>query len=75
MVDVRTDLQFDDAHVPGAIAVTAQRVGFGTRLAWLAPPGPEVVFVGRDDEECRARPRAWPPRWGCAAAWATWPAA
>lgn len=57
VVDVRTDLLFDDAHIPGAISVTAQRAGFGTRLAWLVGPGREVVFVGRDDEEARSAAR------------------
>ncbi len=57
VVDVRTDLLFDDAHIPGAISVTAQRAGFGTRLAWLVGPGREVLFVGRDDEEARAAAR------------------
>ena len=53
VVDVRADLLFDDAHIPGAISVTAQRSGFGTRLAWLVGPGREVVLVGRDGEEAR----------------------
>lgn len=53
VVDVRADLLFDDAHIPGAISVTAQRAGFGTRLAWLVGPGRELVLVGRDDEEAR----------------------
>jgi len=53
VVDVRADLLFDDAHIPGAISVTAQRSGFGTRLAWLVGPGREVVLIGRDDEEAR----------------------
>lgn len=33
LVDVRTDLQFDDAHIPGAICNPAVRAGFGTKLA------------------------------------------
>jgi rhodanese-related sulfurtransferase len=49
VVDVRTDVQFDDAHVPGAICNPAVRAGFGTKLAWVAEPGQELVFVGRDD--------------------------
>ncbi|MGE0025740.1 MAG: rhodanese-like domain-containing protein [Thermoleophilia bacterium] len=53
VVDVRAEVQFDEAHVPGAVAVTALRAGFGTRLGWLAPPGQEVVLVGRDDDEAR----------------------
>ena len=51
LVDVRTDLQFDRAHVPGAICNPAVRSGFGTKLAWLAEGEREVVFVGRDDHD------------------------
>jgi glyoxylase-like metal-dependent hydrolase (beta-lactamase superfamily II)/rhodanese-related sulfurtransferase len=54
VVDVRTELQFDEAHLAGAVSVTALRAGFGSRLAWLAEPEVSVVFVGRDDDEARA---------------------
>lgn len=54
IVDVRTDLQFDEAHVPGAVSITALRSGFGTRLGWLARLGGEVVLVGRDDADAAA---------------------
>ncbi len=53
LVDVRTDLQFDDAHIPGAIAIPAVEAGFGTRLAWLADREQEIVLIGRDDEDAR----------------------
>jgi rhodanese-related sulfurtransferase/glyoxylase-like metal-dependent hydrolase (beta-lactamase superfamily II) len=53
IVDVRTDLQFDEAHIPGAVAITALRAGFGTKLAWIADREQEIVLVGRDDEEGR----------------------
>ena len=53
LVDVRTDLQFDDAHVAGAVAIPAVQAGFGTRLAWLADREQEIVLVGRDDEDAR----------------------
>ena len=51
LVDIRTDLQFDDAHVGGAIAITALRAGFGSKLAWLADHEQEVVLIGRDDAD------------------------
>ena len=54
VVDVRTELQFDDAHVPGAVCITALRGGFGSRLAWLADHDQPVVFVGRDDADALA---------------------
>ena len=51
LVDVRTDLQFDDAHIPGALCNPAIRAGFGTKLAWVADRDQEVVFIGRDDDD------------------------
>jgi hydroxyacylglutathione hydrolase len=53
VVDVRTDLQFDDAHIPGSIAIPAVQAGFGTRLAWLADRDQAIVLIGRDDEDAR----------------------
>jgi glyoxylase-like metal-dependent hydrolase (beta-lactamase superfamily II)/rhodanese-related sulfurtransferase len=51
LVDVRTDLQFDDAHIPGAVCNPALRAGFGTKLAWIADRAQDVVFIGRDDAD------------------------
>ena len=51
VVDVRTELQFDEAHVPGSVSITARRAGFGSKLAWLATPEQPIVLVGRDDED------------------------
>jgi hydroxyacylglutathione hydrolase len=53
VVDVRTDTQFDEAHIPGAVSITALRAGFGSKLAWLVEPEQSVVLVGRDDEDAR----------------------
>ncbi len=53
VVDVRTELQFDEAHVPGAVSMTMLRAGFGSKLAWLAEHERPVVIVGRDDEDGR----------------------
>jgi hydroxyacylglutathione hydrolase len=53
LVDVRTDQQFDDAHIPGAVSIPIFSAGFGSRLAWLADREQEIVFVGRDDEDGR----------------------
>jgi hydroxyacylglutathione hydrolase len=57
VVDVRTDLQFDEAHIPGSVAITALHAGFGTKLAWVADRDQEIVLVGRDDEEGRRAAR------------------
>lgn len=53
IVDVRTDLQFDSVHIAGAISIPTFGPGFGSKLAWLADPGREVVFVGRDDADAQ----------------------
>jgi glyoxylase-like metal-dependent hydrolase (beta-lactamase superfamily II)/rhodanese-related sulfurtransferase len=51
VIDIRTALQFDEAHIPGAISNTVLQAGFGTRLAWIAGPDTPVVLVGRDDDD------------------------
>jgi hydroxyacylglutathione hydrolase len=53
VVDVRTALQFDEAHIPGAVSITMLTAGFGSKLAWIAERGQELVFVGRDDADAR----------------------
>ena len=49
LVDTRTSLQFDDAHIPGATHISILEAGFASRLAWLADPDHQIVFAGRDD--------------------------
>ncbi|HEX8977799.1 MAG TPA: MBL fold metallo-hydrolase [Solirubrobacteraceae bacterium] len=51
LVDVRTDRQFDEAHIAGAVCNPAVRAGFGTKLAWVADREQEIVFIGRDDAD------------------------
>jgi glyoxylase-like metal-dependent hydrolase (beta-lactamase superfamily II)/rhodanese-related sulfurtransferase len=51
VVDVRTELQFDEAHIPRAVCITARRAGFGSKLAWIAEPDQPLVLVGRDDAD------------------------
>jgi glyoxylase-like metal-dependent hydrolase (beta-lactamase superfamily II)/rhodanese-related sulfurtransferase len=53
VVDVRTELQFDDAHIPDSVCMTALRAGFGSKLAWIADHDQPVVIIGRDDDEAR----------------------
>ncbi len=53
LVDVRTEEQWDDAHIPGSVSVTSLRAGFGSKLAWLAAGDEDVVLVGRHDEDAR----------------------
>jgi glyoxylase-like metal-dependent hydrolase (beta-lactamase superfamily II)/rhodanese-related sulfurtransferase len=53
LVDVRTDLQFDDAHIEGALCIPMMRAGFGSKLAWLADRDREIALIGRDDDDGR----------------------
>ncbi|MHB1468020.1 MAG: MBL fold metallo-hydrolase [Solirubrobacteraceae bacterium] len=53
LIDVRTDQQFDDAHIPDAVSNPMLRAGFGSKLAWLADREQEIVFIGRDDDDGR----------------------
>jgi len=57
LVDARTAQQFDDAHIPEAVCIPILTAGFGSKLAWLADRGQEIVFVGRDDEDGRLAAR------------------
>jgi rhodanese-related sulfurtransferase len=51
LVDVRTDLQFDDVHIEGSVCIPSLSSGFGSKLAWLADHDQEIVFIGRDDAD------------------------
>jgi hydroxyacylglutathione hydrolase len=51
VMDVRTDKQFDDAHIPGTVCNPIARAGFGSKLAWLVGRDQEIVVVGRDDAD------------------------
>ena len=53
IVDARTDQQFDDAHIPGAVCIPMLSAGFGSKLAWLADRDQEIVLIGRDDDDGR----------------------
>src|SRR5580704_8735382 len=53
VIDVRTDTQFAEGHVPGSISIPLHRGGFGTKLAWVAAGAEQIVFVGRDDADGR----------------------
>ena len=51
VVDVRTALQFDEAHLPGSVSIPAVQAGFGTKLSWVADRAQDVLLIGRDDED------------------------
>jgi len=51
LFDVRTDLQFDEAHIEGSVSVPSFSPGFGTKLAWIADHDREIIFIGRDEAD------------------------
>lgn len=48
-VDSRTNEQFDEAHIAGAISASAYDTGFATKVAQVVPPEAEVVVVAASD--------------------------
>src|SRR5262249_41132104 len=48
-VDSRTNEQFDEAHIPGAISASAYDTGFATKVAQVIPPDAEIVIVAASD--------------------------
>ncbi len=48
-VDSRTNEQFDEAHIPGAISASAYDTGFATKVAQVIPHDADVVVVAASD--------------------------
>ena len=65
LVDVRTELQFDEAHIPGAVCIPTLRAGFGSKLAWLAEPRAADSCSSAATTRTPARRPSSPPRSGC----------
>jgi hydroxyacylglutathione hydrolase len=49
IVDGRTAAEYDAAHIPGSVGVDVAHTGFGTKVAWLAGQGKELLLVGADE--------------------------
>src|ERR671922_1854716 len=49
LVDARTNEQFDEAHVPGAISASAYETGFATKVAKVVPPDIELIVIAASD--------------------------
>src|SRR3954454_4133196 len=49
LVDARTNEQFDEAHVPGAISSSAYDTGFATKVARVVDPQVELIVVAASD--------------------------
>jgi hydroxyacylglutathione hydrolase len=49
VIDARTNEQFDEAHIPGAISASAYDTGFATKVAQVLPPEAELIVVAASD--------------------------
>jgi len=45
VIDGRTNEQFDEAHIEGALSASAYDTGFATKVSRVAPPGSDIVVV------------------------------
>ena len=55
VIDGRTNVQFDEAHIPGALSTSSYDTGFATKVSRVAPVGAEIiVLAGSDVDECQA---------------------
>jgi hydroxyacylglutathione hydrolase len=53
--DGRTNAEFDEAHIAGALSTSSYDTGFATKVSRVAPAGAEIVVVaGSDVDECEA---------------------
>ena len=49
LVDARTNEQFDEAHIPGAISASAYDTGFATKVGRVVPEDVELIVVAASD--------------------------
>ena len=49
VVDARTNAQFDEAHVPGALSASAYDTGFATKVARVVSPDTDLIVVAASD--------------------------
>jgi hydroxyacylglutathione hydrolase len=53
VIDGRTNEQFDEAHIAGALSTSAYDTGFATKVSRVAPDGAEVIVVAASDGDER----------------------
>jgi glyoxylase-like metal-dependent hydrolase (beta-lactamase superfamily II)/rhodanese-related sulfurtransferase len=54
LLDARSPESFGEGHIPGALNVHLQGGQFGTRAAWVIPPGTPILLVLETDADVRA---------------------
>jgi rhodanese-related sulfurtransferase len=53
VIDGRTNEQFDEAHIAGALSTSSYDTGFATKVSRVAPEGAEIVVVAASDVDER----------------------
>ncbi len=53
VIDGRTNEQFDEAHIAGALSASAYDTGFATKVSLVAPEGAEIIVVAASDGDER----------------------
>jgi hydroxyacylglutathione hydrolase len=53
VIDGRTNDQFDEAHIGGALSTSAYDTGFATKVSRVAPEGAEIIVVAASDGDER----------------------
>ncbi len=53
VIDGRSNEQFDEAHIPGALSTSSYDTGFATKVSRVAPPGAEIIVVAGSDVDER----------------------
>ena len=54
VIDGRTNEQFDEAHIEGALSASSYDTGFATKVLRVAPAGSDIVVVAASNGEERA---------------------
>ena len=54
LIDGRDHREFDGAHAPGAINITMNQSGVGTRAAWMVDPEATIITTAGGDDQARA---------------------
>ena len=54
VIDGRTNEQFDESHIGGALSTSAYDTGFATKVSRVAPAGAEIIVVAASDGDERA---------------------
>ena len=49
VIDARTNEQFDEAHIPGALSASAYDTGFATKVARVVPRDADLIVVAASD--------------------------